>query len=124
MKKKVYISGQMSGLSKEEYFARFHRAEILLQEQGFCTVNPARFCVCKYEWIYNLFGYKLTLVYDIWRMSRCDFIYKIPGWQQSKGANIESCWAYHLGPWTLPVKIRESLDKKMCKFIEKREKNE
>jgi len=121
MKEKVYISGQMSGLSRDEYTARFDRAEELLRRRGFEVVNPTKFHVCRWSWLYRLLGYELTLMYDLWQLSRCKYIYKMPGWQQSRGANIESCWAFNFKIWTLPPSVRNTIDKKMCKFIEKME---
>lgn len=123
-KKKVYISGQISGLSREEYMARFARAEELLANEGFNVVNPTRFIVCRWPWLYQRLGYVGTLLYDLWRLSKCDVIYKIPGWKESRGANVESCWAFHYGIYLLPPKQRGIIDKKMGKFIDKANERE
>ena len=122
--KKVYISGQMSGLPREEYLARFAKAESLLRQEGFTVVNPARLLPSRWPWLYRLIGYRLTLLYDLWRLSHCDLIYKIPGWKESHGANIESCWAYHQNICLLYTKTREKIDKKMAKFIDKAKERE
>ena len=119
MSKRVYISGQMSGLPREEYLARFAKAESLLRQEGFAVVNPARLLPSRWPWLYRLMGYRLTLLYDLWRLSHCDLIYKIPGWKESHGANIESCWAYHQNICLLYTKTREKIDKKMAKFIDR-----
>ena len=116
-RKRVYISGEMSGLTRQEYWARFRKAELLLQDSGFRTVNPARFLPARLEWLYKLLGRELTLLYDMWRLNRCQYIYKIPGWKKSEGANIESCWAYHTDIWSLPTTLREKIDQRMMKFI-------
>ena len=120
----MYISGEMSGLTRQEYLARFHKAELLLQDAGFITVNPARFLPARWEWLYKLMGRELTLLYDLWRLNQCQYIYKIPGWKASRGANIESCWAYHTDIWALPTTLREKIDKRMMKFIGIRETTE
>lgn len=122
-KKKVYISGSMSKLPREEYMAHFAKAEKELRAAGYATVNPARFLVCKYRWLYRIVGYRLTLLYDLWRLSRCDLIYKIPGWRESRGAQIESAWAWNTHMWALPPKLRARIDKRVAKFIEKRKPN-
>ena len=109
----------MSKLPREEYMAHFAKAEKELCDAGYATVNPARFLVCKYEWLYRLLGYRLTLLYDLWRLSRCDLIYKIPGWRESRGAQIESAWAWNTHMWALPPKLRARIDKRVAKFIEK-----
>lgn len=115
--KKVYISGQMTGLPREEYLARFAKAEELLKEQGYRVMNPTKLLPCKWPWLYRLMGYRLTILYDLWRLSKCDLIYKIPGWKDSHGANIESCWAYHNNIALLYAKTREKIDKEMVRFI-------
>lgn len=118
--KKVYISGQMSGLPREEYLARFAKAEELLKQEGYAVVNPARLLPSRWPWLYRMMGYHLTLLYDLWHLSRCDLIYKIPGWKESHGANIESCWAYHQNIGLIYANTRQRIDKKVAKFIEKR----
>jgi hypothetical protein len=68
-----------------------------------------------------LLGYRLTLLYDLWHLSRCTHIYKMPGWQQSRGANIESCWAFHFKIWPTGKKSRENIDRQISKLIIKQE---
>lgn len=130
MKPHVYISGRMTDIvpgdavkNREAYMARFGEAERLLRNAGYWVINPTTFLPSSWPWLYGLLGYKLTLLYDLWRLSRCDYIYKIPGWRESRGANIESCWAFHFRIWLLPKKKREQIDLKMAKFIEKWEVN-
>lgn len=117
----VYISGEITGVSRDVYLARFNVAASLIHKAGYKPVNPCKFLPCRWPWLYKLLGYKLTLLYDLWRLSRCDMIYKIPGWRSSKGASIESCWAYHQKIWVLPYITRETIDKKMAKYIDKQE---
>ena len=125
--KKVYISGQISGLEREVYMSRFSRFEQMLKDRGYMVVNPTRVWVCRWERLWKFLAgrtsehtiYALTLLYDLWLMMRCDLIYKIPGWRESHGANIESCVAYHLKIWQLPTKQRETIDKKMAKMIDR-----
>ena len=103
---RVYISGPMSGLEREYYLEIFKRAEQSLRAQGYTkVVNPIRVWVCRWPWLYRIVGYRLTLLYDLWLLMRCDLIYKLPGWQQSRGANIESCVAYHFKIYTVPDNI-------------------
>lgn len=97
-----------------KYFAE---AERLLSKEGFKVVNPTRFFICRYIWVYRLLGYRLTLLYDLWRLMRCDMIYKLPGWQQSRGANIESCVAYHMKVWPVAKNVIERTDKRIEKLI-------
>ena len=127
-KEKVYISGPMSGLEREQYLELFRRAEQSLRSQGYRRiVNPIRVWVCRWPWLYRLMeravgrdtAYYSTLLYDLWLLRRCDLIYKLPGWRESKGANIESCVAYHFKIWSVPHDDTKKLDKRLAKLIEK-----
>jgi hypothetical protein len=124
MSKRVYISGQMTGIPREEYLARFAKAEELLKQEGYAVVNPARLLPSRWPWLYKMLGYNLTLLYDLWQLSKCDIIYKIPGWKESSGSNIESCWAYHTNICLVLPKIRQRIDLKMAKFIDKANERE
>ena len=119
MKKKVYISGRISDLPREQYMTMFRIAEEMLRKKGYEPVNPTRFFMCKYIWLYRLLGYRLTLLYDLWRLMRCDMIYKLPGWRESRGANIESCIAFHFKIWPVPFSQTKKLDMRLAKLQEK-----
>ena len=117
---RVYISGPMSNLSREQYLELFKRAEQSLRSQGYHRiVNPIRVWACRWPWLYKIIGYRLTLLYDLWLLMRCDQIYKLPGWRDSKGANIESCVAYHFKIWPVPENQTKKLDKRLAKLMEK-----
>lgn len=108
---RIYISGPITGLEREQYTRRFMLAEQLLRENGYRNiVNPARMWPARFPWIYRVLGYKLTLFIDLWILTRCHRVYKIPGWRQSRGAQIESCIAFHFGVYTIAKPIREILD--------------
>lgn len=122
---RVYISGPMSNLSREQYLELFKRAEESLRAQGYRKiVNPIRVWACRWPWLYKIIGYRLTLLYDLWLLMRCDQIYKLPGWRDSKGANIESCVAYHFKIWPVPENQTKKLDKRLAKLMEKWRKKE
>ena len=118
--KRIYISGPMSGVPREQYLEMFRRAEQSLRAQGYTRiVNPIRVFACRLPWLYRIVGYRLTLLYDLWLLTRCDLIYKIPGWKESRGANIESCVAYHFKIWSVPFSQTKKLDKKLAKLKDK-----
>ena len=119
--KKVYLTGPISGRPREEYMAAFARAEALLKEYGYTPVNPTKFLVCRWPWLYKLLGYELALLYDIWRLFHCNYLYKLPGWKDSRGSNIEACAAYHMCIINIPHRHRTIIDLKMAKFMEKNE---
>mgnify|MGYP002523816266 CR=1 FL=1 len=122
--KKIYISGPMSRLERSEYLARFAKAETLLTERGYRVVNPCKFLICRWPWLFRLVGYNFSLCYDLWQISRCDCIYLLPGWKESKGANIESFFAWNMGVYRLTEKERKAVDVKMAKWLRKRESGE
>lgn len=108
---RVYISGPMSGRSREDYARRFMIAETVLRAHGYQNiVNPSSFPTARFPWLFRLIGYKLTLFIDLWILTRCDRIYKMPDWKESRGAQIESCVAFHFGVYTLDKNIRTTLD--------------
>ena len=110
----------MSNLSRDQYMELFRRAEQSLHSQGYTKiVNPIRVWACRWPWLYRIVGYRLTLLYDLWLLMRCDLIYKLPGWRDSRGANIESCVAYHFKIWSVPQSVIGQLDKRLVKLMEK-----
>ena len=117
---KVYISGPMSNLTREQYIDLFTRVEQSLRSHGYHRiVNPIHVWACRWPWLYRLIGYRLTLLYDLWLLMRCDLIYKIPGWKESRGANIESCVAYWFKIWPVQSQFSTKLDKRLAKLQEK-----
>jgi hypothetical protein len=92
-KQRVYISGAMSGVAREHYLARFDMAERILKNEGWRVVNPARLAPCRWPWLYRLLGYRLTLLYDLWHLMKCDGIVLLKGWNKSKGARLENATA-------------------------------
>lgn len=119
--KKVYLSGPMSSLERAEYRARFARAEILLRERGYKVVNPAKFLICRWPLLYLLIGYHLTLLYDLWRLSHCNYIYMLPDWKESVGARIESFYAWNNGIYRLSESESRAINLKMAKWLDKHE---
>ena len=118
--KRVYISGGMTDVPREQYIELFRRAEESLRDQGYRNiVNPINVWACRWPWLYKVIGYRLTLLYDLWLLMRCDQIYKLPGWRDSKGANIESCVAYHFKIWPVPQSDIKKLDKQLAKLMDK-----
>ena len=89
MKKKIYISGPITGLERHVYLNNFDDAELKLRAMGYKVINPTKLLPSRFLWIYKIIGYKLTLLYDIWHLLNCDGIYMIDGWQWSKGARLE-----------------------------------
>lgn len=118
-RKKVYISGPISGLAREEYLRRFMIAEVMLRVRGYDVCNPTRLAPCRWLWLYRLLGYYKTLLYDLWHMEHCDYILRLPGWSESTGAQIESYVATLTGIKEVPASDAIDICKAIWKSYEK-----
>lgn len=126
MKKKknsVYLSGPITGLFREEYLARFSRAEMVLRNQGYQVVNPCKLLPCRWPWLYRLMGYRLTLLYDLWHLWHCEYYCMLPGYNQSKGAMIEYYSAYWMGLESIPQDKQALVEKEMLRYYHERNNN-
>ena len=99
LKRKIYLSGPMTGIEPREYRHRFREAETILRRHGYGCINPCRVWPCRFPWLYRLMNamlgkrltYAVILAYDlILLMTRADGIAMLPGWEQSRGARIEN----------------------------------
>lgn len=115
---RVYISGPMTGVSREVFAARFAEAERVLTAAGFEVVNPARFWVGK---LYPLLGYELVLLYDLWRLMRCNLIYQLPGYNKSRGSMIEGAVSYNLNIYRLHHVEKARIDSHMLAWMKENE---
>ena len=91
--KRIYISGPISGIDRAVYLSAFAEAERRLRAKGYDTLNPTRLPPSRWLWIYKVMGYRLTLLYDLWHLMRCDGITMLAGWEQSRGARLEKATA-------------------------------
>ena len=83
-KKRVYISGRMSGLSQSEYQANFARAEMKMKAEGYVVFNPALWST-----MYSFLTYDEYLKLDLTALEFCDAIYMQSGFKKSRGAMAE-----------------------------------
>lgn len=82
-KKKIYISGPISGHDIEERRAAFAAVERMLREEGLEVVNPLNVAFpedCTHEQYMRV---------DIALLIGCDYIYLMKGWHSSRGAWLE-----------------------------------
>lgn len=93
---KLYIAGPMTGLPEFNYPA-FNAAAKALAEVGYETLNPVDNVpdVEKPTWLDFM---RMSLV----QISQADGLAVLPGWQDSRGADIEVTLANDLG---LPVRM-------------------
>ena len=103
-KRRIYLSGGMSGVERADYVRRFRDAERILRRHGYGCINPCRVWACRWPWIYRAMervlgkrlAYAVVLCYDLLLlMTRADGIAMLPGWQASRGAQIENYVAHH-----------------------------
>jgi len=94
---KIYIAGKVSNggeVTPEEWqihFNKFCRAESMLQELGFETVNPMRLVS------QHVKNWAEAMKICIPKMCECDAIHLLPDWNQSRGAEIEYSISNKLG---------------------------
>ena len=86
---RIYIAGPMTGIAGMNYPA-FYAAEKYLQGAWTYVVNPATLCAEGTSW-----GECMRT--DLAELVRCDAIFLLPGWQQSKGATLEHHVAERIG---------------------------
>lgn len=108
MKKyKIYISGQITGLPKDEYISLFSKAEETLRAKGYDVVNPLRNGLADCE------HWQQQMKADIRLLLECDAIYMLPNWECSRGAELERGIAEQVGlviQYEKTPKLREVKD--------------
>ena len=120
-KETVYISGKITGLPRPTYLAHFAHAEQLLRREGYRVVNPTRFAVCRWPWLYRLIGYEKTLLYDLLRMTYSQRIFIITGWQDKQGERIESFTANELCIYRNQQGKKDELEKEMKEWMKQQD---
>ena len=120
MKRRIYISGPMTGIEPREYRRRFREAETILRRHGYGCINPCRVWPCRFPWLYRLMNamlgkrltYAVILAYDlILLMTRADGIAMLPGWQASRGAQIENYVSMHFWMQGISKAVTEEIEK-------------
>lgn len=92
---RVYIAGPMTGLPDSNY-AAFHAAALQLRRQGYEVESPAENEQpdCGGTWL----GWMRL---GIAQLAQCDAICLLPGWKESRGAQVEYQLARGLGLWVM-----------------------
>ena len=93
---RIYLSGKITGLEKEDYTRQFARAESFYKTGGFDVVNPVKIgeevlkINPKAEW-------QDFMIRDLEALRTCTHIALLEGWEESKGAKMEKAEAEKLG---------------------------
>ena len=120
MKRKVYLSGPMTGIAPREYRRRFREAATILRRHGYGCINPCRVWPCRFPWLFRLMNallgrrltYAVILAYDlILLMTRADGIVMLPGWQASRGAQIENYVSMHFWMQGISKAVTEEIER-------------
>ena len=101
MKKRIYISGPISGREINECRADFQRAEYEMIARGFEPVNP----VAEADKHPEHTTTHDHMRHDIELLMTCDYIYMMRKWTHSKGCKVEFDVATAIG---LPVFFEEA----------------
>ena len=120
MKRRIYISGPMTGIEPREYRRRFRETETILRRHGYGCINPCRVWPCRFPWLFRLMNallgkrltYAVILAYDLLLlMTRADGIAMLPGWQASRGAQIENYVSMHFWMQGISKAVTEEINK-------------
>ena len=93
---RVYLSGQITGLPREEYTRNFQRAEQHYTTAGFEVVNPVKIGEALLA-IHPEATYEDFMLRDLEALQSCTAIALIAGWEDSPGAQREKAEAERLG---------------------------
>lgn len=94
---RLYISGPITGV--KNYKRIFQGAKDAMQAMGYDVVNPAELI----EVIGTSFSYDEILSIDLDLLHRCNILVQLPGWEESRGANIEYGYALAADKIILPL---------------------
>lgn len=111
MKKRIYISGPISGHDLDERRGVFEVAEAVMESMGYEPVNP----IAVADWHPEDVTTHQHMRRDIALLLGCDAIFMMKGWTHSKGCKVEFDVATAIG---LPIYFEEVFMECKTDFIE------
>lgn len=87
---KMYIAGRVSGINYNYAKRKFNKAEKYNRGKGWNVINPTK--ICKKEW-----SWLRCMIVCLWYLMKCDAVYFLRNYKNSKGAIIEYKIAKLLG---------------------------
>jgi len=82
---RIYIAGKVT--NNENFIEDFQRKAHELKKDGFEVINPI------VEQYIGVLTYNEWIEHGIWLLDKCDAIYMMDGWKESRGAKIEYTYA-------------------------------
>lgn len=82
MGNRVFISGRVSGLREDTVRKNFSKAEKSWKNLGYDVVNPTKMCKKEWSWL-------RCMAVCLWNLAKCDAVYFMSNYKNSKGAQIE-----------------------------------
>ncbi len=107
-RKKVYISGQISGQPIDSVREKFERAERRIKAMGSEPVNPMK------NGLPENAPWELHMALDIVLLMGCESIYLLPDWEHSRGATLEKTIAELTGKQLIYEKTTRNEDIKQA----------
>lgn len=97
MLKKVYIAGAISGKNEKLVEKQFRDTQVYLEGLGYTVINPVEIIALKNKLRLNIGLPLLTDINDreaimktcFMQLLQCNYIFMMPGWEESKGAKQE-----------------------------------
>ena len=83
-KKRVYISGPISGYDMEERHEAFGRVAEMLKDLGYLPISPMN------NGLPDDSSREEHMMVDLAMLMTCEYIYQMRGWTESKGAVLET----------------------------------
>lgn len=105
---KVYISGPITGRDYKTVLLNFRFAAEAISNIGMKPVNPTTWWG-RLHWIFEHLPYGLQMAICIWYLHRCQTIFFMAGWEQSRGACLEKAFADF---WDIPLLINDKVNER------------